>query len=60
MLVAEIGRRRTEPLGPPRRIKQELWALTPHLYALNGRRDLMANIECALAAGLLALAPEPF
>jgi hypothetical protein len=60
MLLSEIGRRRTEPPGPPRRVKQELWALTPHLYVVNGRRDLMANIECAIAEGLLALAPAPF
>lgn len=60
MLLAEIGRRRTEPLGPPRRVKQELWVLTPHLYAVNGRRDLMANIGCAIAEGLRALAPAPF
>ncbi len=41
----------------PKQIASELWALTPHLYIVNGRRDLMANIGRAIAAGLLALSP---
>ena len=41
----------------PRRIERELWALTPHLYAVNGRPDLMANVGRAIAEGLLALSP---
>lgn len=31
------------------------WALTPYLYAVNGRRDLMANISRDIAEGILAL-----
>ncbi len=41
----------------PKRIAAQLWALTPHVYAVNGSRDLMANIGKAIAAGLLALSP---
>ncbi len=60
MLLAEIERRRGgRPADAPRRIAQELWALTPYLYVTNGRRDLMANIGRAIAEGLRAHAPEP-
>jgi hypothetical protein len=41
----------------PKRIAAQLWALTPHIYAVNGSRDLMANIGKAIAAGFFALAP---
>jgi hypothetical protein len=58
MLVAELERRRGETKLAPRRIERELWALTPHLYAVNGRPDLMANIGRAIAQGLLALSPS--
>jgi hypothetical protein len=57
MLVAELEHRRGEIRLPPRRVERELWALTPHLYAVNGRPDLMANIGRAIAEGLLALSP---
>ncbi len=57
MLVAELERCRGETKVAPRRIERELWALTPHLYAVNGRPDLLANIERAVAVGLLALSP---
>jgi hypothetical protein len=40
------------------RIAAQMWALTPHIYVVNGRRDLMANIGKALAAGLRALSPD--
>jgi hypothetical protein len=60
MLIAELERRRGGPQAAPRRIEQQLWALTPHLYAVNGRRDLMANIGHAIAEGLRALVPAPF
>jgi hypothetical protein len=43
----------------PRRVERELWALTPHLYAVNSRPDLVANIGRAVAEGLRALAPRP-
>ncbi|MEJ2007953.1 MAG: hypothetical protein P8Z30_07320 [Acidobacteriota bacterium] len=57
MLVAELERRRGGASVVPRRIERELWALTPHLYAVNGKLDLITNIGRALAEGLLALAP---
>jgi hypothetical protein len=41
----------------PKRIGGQLWFLTPHVYAVNGSRDLIANIGKAIAAGLRALAP---
>jgi hypothetical protein len=59
MLVAELEARRGETKLAPRRLVRELWALTPHLYAVNSRPDLMANIGRAIAQGLLALSPAP-
>jgi hypothetical protein len=44
----------------PKRIGAQLWALTPRIYAVNGSRDLMANIGKAIAAGLLSLSPAVF
>ncbi|HEY6002538.1 MAG TPA: hypothetical protein VIV57_06665, partial [Anaeromyxobacter sp.] len=43
----------------PRRLFRETWALTPHLYAVNAREDLVENVCRAIAEGLRALAPEP-
>jgi hypothetical protein len=57
MLVAELEHRRGESKLAPRRLERELWALTPHLYTVNSRPDLMANIGRAIAEGLLALSP---
>jgi hypothetical protein len=57
MLVAELEQRRGGTTVVPRRIERELWALTPHLYAVNGKVDLMANVGRALSEGLLALSP---
>ena len=57
MLTAELEQRRGGTQIVPRRIERELWALTPHLYAVNGKVDLMANIGRALGEGLLALSP---
>lgn len=57
MLHLELTRRAGESAVTPHRIKRELWALTPHLYAVNSRPDLMANIALAIAKGLAALAP---
>ena len=57
MLVAELERRRSETKPAPCRMERELWMLTPHLYAVNGRPDLMANIGRAIAQGLFALSP---
>lgn len=58
MLAAEIqGRTDTHP--SPRRIERELWAIGPHLYAVNSKPDLMMNIGRAIAEGLLARGPNP-
>lgn len=59
MLVAEMGRRLGEAPPAPRRVVRELWALTPHVYALNARPDLVGNIGRAIAEGLRALSPPP-
>jgi len=59
MLVAELEHRRGGSRVAARRIERELWALTPRLYAVNAKPDLMANIGRALAEGLHALSP-PF
>lgn len=56
MLLTELTRRSRASVAP-RRIERELWALTPHLYAVNSGRDLMANVGRAIAEGLVALAP---
>jgi hypothetical protein len=57
MLVTELEHRQGGTEITPRRIVRELWALIPHLYAVNGKLDLMANIGRALAEGLFALSP---
>jgi hypothetical protein len=57
MLVTELERRRGGVRVVPLRVERELWALTPHLYAVNGKLDLLANIGRALAEGLRALSP---
>jgi hypothetical protein len=59
MLVEGLAARLGEPHRAPRRLHGEVWALSPYVYALNGRPDLMRNIARALAAGLRALAPDP-
>jgi len=57
MLVTELEHRRGGTQVIPRRIERELWALTAHLYAVNGKVDLLANIGRALSEGLVALSP---
>lgn len=57
MLVDEFGRRGYGGNAKPERIAAQLWALTPYIYVANGRRDLMANIGKALAAGFIACSP---
>ncbi len=54
MFAAELG----EHAPSPRRIVRETWALTPHLYAVNAKEDLIDNVCRALAEGLLALGPD--
>lgn len=54
LLQAELS---TQPPPPPRRVVREVWALTPHLYVVNARQDLMGNIAAAIAEGLRELSP---
>ena len=57
MLLEELEQRRGETKLVPRRILREIWALTPRLYAVNARPDLIANIGRAIAEGLRAISP---
>src|SRR5262249_52302105 len=56
-LREELLRRSRPARLEPRRVERELWALTPHLFAVNARPELVANSGRALAEGLLALSP---
>lgn len=56
MLRAELERRGAKE-AVPRRIVRELWALTPFVYAVNARHDLLSNLARAIAEGLRALSP---
>jgi hypothetical protein len=44
----------------PVRIDREIWAISRHVYAVNGKPSLLGNIARAIGEGLRALAPEPF
>jgi hypothetical protein len=57
MLLEEF-KLRSYSLQKPARVGAQLWALAPHIYAVNGSRDLMANIMKAIAAGLRSLSPR--
>ncbi len=57
MLVGALAR--GGGAAEPRRIFRETWALTPHLYAVNAREDLVENVCRAVTEGLRALAPAP-
>jgi len=59
MLVAAVGASRPGAPPEPRRVARELWAITPLLFAVNAKPDLIANVGRAIAEGLLALAPPP-
>ena len=56
MLAAALARAGVAA-PPPRRVLRETWAITPHLYAVNAREDLIENVCRAIAEGLRALAP---
>jgi len=56
MVVAALRERRADAVKPVR-VERELWALGPHLYVINAKPDLMANVERAIAEGFRALAP---
>ena len=45
------------PLPVPRRLVRDTWALTPHLYLVSAKEDLVENACRAVAEGLRALAP---
>ncbi|HLL02675.1 MAG TPA: hypothetical protein VK539_18985 [Myxococcaceae bacterium] len=55
LLQAELS----APAPEPRRVVREVWALTPYLYVVNARQDLMTNVGIAIAEGFRALAPPP-
>jgi hypothetical protein len=57
MLEQELLQRRETGLLNACRVRGELWAITPHVYAVNAQPDLIANIGRAIAEGLHALAP---
>lgn len=59
MLHAQLTRRGSSGVAAPQRIKREVWMLTSHLYAVNSRPDLVANVALAIAQGFHALAPPP-
>jgi hypothetical protein len=44
-------------VAPPRRLLRETWALTPFLYLVSAKEDLVDNACRAIAEGLRALAP---
>src|SRR2546426_52162 len=54
LLAAESGGGADEP----RRIERDLWALTPHLYAMSAKADLMPNVCRVVGEGLIALGPR--
>ncbi len=60
LLRDELGRRRGDPPPAPEHLAHDIWALGPQLYAVSARRDLMANISRAIAAGLRGLSPPPW
>ncbi len=56
MLVTTFPDQESSP-PVPKRIGSRLWSLTPRVYAVNGHRDLMANIGKAIAEGIRAGSP---
>jgi hypothetical protein len=57
MFLEALSRRNHAPVRPGR-IAGQQWAITPHLYAVNGRRNLIANIMKAIGEGFRALSPD--
>jgi hypothetical protein len=45
------------PVPAPRRLLRETWALTPYLFLVSAKEDLVENACRAIAQGLRALAP---
>jgi hypothetical protein len=60
MMEAEIQRGgRADPPLIAWRVEREVWAFGEHVYVVNARPDLIANIGRAIAEGLFALSPAP-
>jgi hypothetical protein len=59
MLVAAVEASRRGARPEPRRVARESWAITPLLFAVNAKPNLVANVGRAISEGLLALAPPP-
>lgn len=61
MFAEALSRSLDSAPGPPspRRLLRETWALTPHLYLVSAKEDLVENACRAIAEGLQALAPPP-
>jgi hypothetical protein len=57
MLNEAVARAGGEPAA--RRVEREVWALSPHVYAVNAKPNLIANLCRAIAEGLRALSPRP-
>jgi hypothetical protein len=55
LLQAELG----ASVPEPRRVLREVWALTPYLYMVNAKQDLITNVGIAIAEGWRALSPPP-
>jgi hypothetical protein len=58
-LFAEALARTGAPPLVPRRLFRETWALTPHLFLVSAKEELIENLGRALAEGLRALGPPP-
>jgi hypothetical protein len=54
MLAEELSRRNGPPAAP-RRVIREVWAVTPRLFAVGAKGDLMGNVGIAVADGLRGL-----
>jgi hypothetical protein len=58
MLVEGLAQVTGTTACTPRRIERELWVLSPHVYVVNGKPDLLRNIGRAIAEGLRARSPD--
>lgn len=56
-LFAEALARNGSQKLEPRRLFRETWSLTPHLFLVNAKEELIENVSRALAEGLRALGP---
>jgi hypothetical protein len=58
MFAAAVRRGRGEA-PEPRRVVRETWALSPHVFLVSAKEDLVENACRAVAEGLRALGPPP-